>query len=843
MSGRDRDKFRKYLSGSQKEKKKQKREQFIASQKGAFEKYLHSQPGPSNQAPILKDDVTAILPLSEQPDLHCHEDDDLSILSSQVDLDLADPGKWPNIITSSVVEEIVRSGPMREVNYAYPINENKRRFSSDFYTKTLPNGEKSERKWLVYSKTKDKVYCFCCKLFAMASDHDHSPGKIADNGFCDWKHLGTRLQGHEQSTKHADCIKKWVECEQRLSKQCSINQAQLTLIEKERKRWREVLRRIILAIKYLAQHNIALRGTNDVLYKENNGNFLGLIQMIAEFDPIMEEHLRRIRSKEIHDHYLGPRVQNELINLMALEVKRAIVAAAKKSKYYAVMLDCTPDAGHKEQMTLIIRYVHFSKDNVTVEEHFMDFLNVLSSKGENLFDCLISKLNDLRLDLTDCRGQSYDNGANMKGVHSGVQARLLNMNPRAFFMPCASHSLNLLICDAAKSTPKAVTFFGIVGRLFALFSSSTQRWDILLKHVPSLTLKKLSDTRWESRVESVKAIKYQSKEILNALLEVHSSTDEPKSKCEAQSLAVHELRNYEFILSVAIWYDILFACNSVSKTLQAEDMDLQVASQSLSGLINFLKKFREEGFVSSRITANEMAETLEVDAKFEEKRSRKKRKLFKYEGDDDVCTDDQLSAENMYKIDYFYPIIDIMIAKVNERFSQFETYSRMFGFLYTPKKMNDLNDSELKEKCLQLEQDLTAYAGPVTVSHEDEYVSKDISGSELLTEIKVFREIVPDDIDSPVKVLKYLHDIKNPFPNLQIVYRILLTIPITVASAERSFSRLKLIKTYLRTTVSQERLSSLATLSIEYNTVENINFDTLIDEFAKQKSRKVNFIL
>lgn len=157
--------------------------------------------------------------------------------------------------------------------------------------------------------------------------------------------------------------------------------------------------------------------------------------------------------------------------------------------------------------------------------------------------------------------------------------------------------------------------------------------------------------------------------------------------------------------------------------------------------------------------------------------------------------------------------------------------------------MNELQDSELKEKCLQIEHDLTAWNGPVTVYHEDEYVSKDISGSELLTEIKVFREIVPDGIDSPIKVLTYLHDIKNPFPNLQLVYRILMTIPFTVASVERSFSRLIQIKTYLRTTVSQERLSSLAILSTEYNTVESINFDTLINELAKQKSRKVNVAL
>jgi hypothetical protein len=50
-----------------------------------------------------------------------------------------------------------------------------------------------------------------------------------------------------------------------------------------------------------------------------------------------------------------------------------------------------------------------------------------------------------------------------------------------------------------------------------------------------------------------------------------------------------------------------------------------------------------------------------------------------------------------------------------------------------------------------------------------------------------------------------------------IAYRILLTILVTVASAERTFSKLKLIKSYLRPTTSQERLSGLAILSIERN--------------------------
>lgn len=70
---------------------------------------------------------------------------------------------------------------------------------------------------------------------------------------------------------------------------------------------------------------------------------------------------------------------------------------------------------------------------------------------------------------------------------------------------------------------------------------------------------------------------------------------------------------------------------------------------------------------------------------------------------------------------------------------------------------------------------------------------------------------------------------------------IFLTLPVTVASAERSFSKLKLIKTYLRSTMSQFRLAALAVLSIERARAKKLNTDSIINEFARQKVRKMSF--
>lgn len=150
-------------------------------------------------------------------------------------------------------------------------------------------------------------------------------------------------------------------------------------------------------------------------------------------------------------------------------------------------------------------------------------------------------------------------------------------------------------------------------------------------------------------------------------------------------------------------------------------------------------------------------------------------------------------------------------------------------------KIKDFEETELeylKQSCLNM-QDKLCFNG-----------HSDIDGEELYKEIQNIVHYLPVDIEfkNIKEILKYLctSGMDGIYPNLTILLKITLTIPVTVASAERSFSKLKLIKNYLRSNMSQERLNGLAFLSIEKDISQTLDYSEIINDFASLKARRTN---
>ena len=96
----------------------------------------------------------------------------------------------------------------------------------------------------------------------------------------------------------------------------------------------------------------------------------------------------------------------------------------------------------------------------------------------------------------------------------------------------------------------------------------------------------------------------------------------------------------------------------------------------------------------------------------------------------------------------------------------------------------------------------------------------------------------------PTDYLKFLvcNDLVDSYPQTVILLRLFLTLPIGISSAERAFSTLRRLKTHLRSTISQERLSNLAILATEKDISLNINLDNIIEQFAQVKARRGSII-
>ncbi|XP_066316049.1 uncharacterized protein [Miscanthus floridulus] len=235
--------------------------------------------------------------------------------------------------------------------------------------------------------------------------------------------------------------------------------------------------------------------------------------------------------------------------------------------------------------------------------------------------------------------------------------------------------------------------------------------------------------------------------------------------------------------------------------------------------MDYFKTYRNDGYASSKVNAMEIASEMGVEPSFPVKRRTLRKKHF----DENNSEEALLEGEKEFRVNYFTVIIDMAVRSLETRFQELESFRELFGFLMSLANLKALDGPKLKVCCTTL---------AIVFSLNG---SSDIDLNDLISELSVLQFTLPNTPMTVMEIFKFVTK-ADCYPNASIAYRILFTMPGTVASAERSFSKVKLLKNYLRSTMSQERLNGLATLCIEKRLLDEI--DTIINDFASRNVRR-----
>ena len=198
-----------------------------------------------------------------------------------------------------------------------------RSFTNYWFQRKLQDGSAIPRNWLLYSIKNDAVYCFCCLLFSTAPVNQSTVFEKSC-GFRKWKKCNKGIPEHEEGVHHRASFLAWKDFERRISEGSTIDKITLKHMEEQKQLWKDLLRRFVDCIKFLATQHLAFRGHREVIASSDNpGNFIALVKLLSKYDPLLQRHLDYVKSHTHAATFLSGKIQNEFIELLGNEVRQS----------------------------------------------------------------------------------------------------------------------------------------------------------------------------------------------------------------------------------------------------------------------------------------------------------------------------------------------------------------------------------------------------------------------------------------------------------------------------------------------------------------------------------------
>lgn len=659
----------------------------------------------------------------------------------------------------------------------------KRTFKIDTY-------EKAD--WLCGCEISNSLYCFPCLLFAGDVQTEWTR-----SGVKDLIHLKEKIKKHQSSKTHLSAKLGFNLLGKQDIRQ-QLNSAYRLNIEKHNeqvKKNRYILSKIINCIKFCGAFELALRGHYEGNDSINPGIFRGLINFSAELDLALRDHLDQSTvfkgtSKDI---------QNELLDCMLSVCHAHIKKEIAASKFVSVISDETSDISNIFQMVIVFRY---TLTDGTPVERFWGFLKPSDHDAIALAGCIENVLNSVLKKSDQLISQSYDGASVMSGVHGGVQKLIKDKFQYAYYIHCYAHQINLIMSQATSINTNVRIFFSDLSDITNFFSNSPQRVSVL-DEVVGRRVPNASATRWNFKIRTVNTV-YENREALIECMEKIQSTSRQSDTITKAGALLRLLNDPKFVFWLTVFHRLMPHIDIVYSQLQKRTADSVTIKKCIAELEKNIQKEREY------IHTIRDSELDDIDVSH----SRKRRKVD--ERTSYVSTTVQAKE-----------VCDTIISEIKRRFS------------FT---------GHLEVANLFSVENFEVYSSNFPIQHLDSAISAFpfLDRNKFKTELEViYRRTDFREVSGAVHLLKFLIDnnLQEDFSETFLVLLAIVTMPMTTAEAERCFSTLKRIKTFLRSTIGQDRLTALAMLSIEKQMIQDLsNFNELvIEEFTSRKNRRLEF--
>ena len=220
-------------------------------------------------------------------------------------------------------------------------------------------------------------------------------------------------------------------------------------LKERQKTYQKIVEALARIIHLIGKQGIAYRGTeekaDDSDTAGNPGNFLAIVREIANYYPLLHEHVLTPLRKDVSN--MSPTSQNELIEIIGKRIiQKKVIEEIEDAQYYSVLADEVTNSNN-EILSICIRYANKEKQ---IRKVFLDFLSLERITSECIDQTILTFYEENGISILDCRGQCYDGTPNMRSLKKGAANYILKESPKSYTTHCCLHSLNFSLASTCK---------------------------------------------------------------------------------------------------------------------------------------------------------------------------------------------------------------------------------------------------------------------------------------------------------------------------------------------------------------------------------------------------------